>query len=196
MAAPVLTSLDPTSVDISTGAMVPVTIAGTGFAADDVLMVNGADDLGTFVSDTEFTFSVDTLTASGASTLQIAVRNAAAEVSNELPLELTGETAIGDPDFIPETPEEGASPNTEAIRAEYHAPDPPDVYQNAIPVQVPPEGRSTVTGEPRPHVPEPKELPTTNAYSNGDGGLPNNPREPYPTGHPRADTWARLQGAR
>jgi len=77
MAAPVLTSLDPTSVDISTGAMVPVTIAGTGFAADDVLMVNGADDLGTFVSDTEFTFSVDTLTASGASTLQIAVRNAA-----------------------------------------------------------------------------------------------------------------------
>jgi len=102
MAAPVLTSLDPTSVDISTGAMVPVTIAGTGFAADDVLMVNGADDLGTFVSDTEFTFSVDTLTASGASTLQIAVRNAAAEVSNELPLELTGETAIGDPDFIPD----------------------------------------------------------------------------------------------
>ena len=193
MAAPVLTSLDPTSVDISTGAMVPVTIAGTGFAADDVLMVNGADDLGTFVSDTEFTFSVDTLTASGASTLQIAVRNAAAEVSNELPLELTGETAIGDPDFIPETPEEGASPNTEAIRAEYHAPEPADVYQGH-PVQVPPE--STVTGVPRAHVPEPEELPTTNAYKNGDGGLPSNPREPYPTGHPRADTWARLQGAR
>ena len=58
------------------------------------------------------------------------------------------------------------------------------------------DGRSTVTGVPRPHVPEPEELPTTNAYKNGDGGLPNNPREPYPTGHPRADTWARLQGAR
>lgn len=78
---------------------------------------------------------------------------------------------------IPDTPAEGASPNTPAVRAEYMPPDPPDVYRTA-PVQF---RNATKTGEPQEHTPEPEELPTTNA--NEDGGLPTNPAEPYPTGN-------------
>jgi len=191
MTAPVLDSLAPSTAPV--GTPLTVTILGSGFTATDVVVVEGADAPGNFVDDGSMTFD---LPADAVATLTVSVRNDLAEVSNALVFlveEAEAPVGGGDPDYIPETPEEGASPNTEAIRAEYHAPEPADVYQGH-PVQVPPE--STVTGVPRAHVPEPEELPTTNAYKNGDGGLPSNPREPYPTGHPRADTWARLQGAR
>jgi hypothetical protein len=191
MTAPVLDSLAPSTAPV--GTPLTVTILGSGFTATDVVVVEGADAPGNFVDDVSMTFD---LPADAVATLTVSVRNDLAEVSNALVFlveEAEAPVGGGDPDYIPETPEEGASPNTEAIRAEYHAPEPADVYQGH-PVQVPPE--STVTGVPRAHVPEPEELPTTNAYKNGDGGLPSNPREPYPTGHPRADTWARLQGAR
>ena len=191
MTAPVLDSLAPSTAPV--GTPLTVTILGSGFTATDVVVVEGADAPGSFVDDVSMTFD---LPADAVATLTVSVRNDLAEVSNALAFlveEAEVPTGGGDPDYIPETPEEGASPNTEAVRAEYHAPEPADVYQGH-PVQVPPE--STVTGVPRAHVPEPEELPTTNAYKNGDGGLPSNPREPYPTGHPRADTWARLQGAR
>ena len=191
MTAPVLDSLAPSTAPV--GTPLTVTILGSGFTATDVVVVEGADAPGSFVDDVSMTFD---LPADAVATLTVSVRNDLAEVSNALVFlveEAEAPVGGGDPDYIPETPEEGASPNTEAIRAEYHAPEPADVYQGH-PVQVPPE--STVTGVPRAHVPEPEELPTTNAYKNGDGGLPSNPREPYPTGHPRADTWARLQGAR
>ena len=191
MTAPVLDSLAPSTAPV--GTPLTVTILGSGFTATDVVVVEGADAPGSFVDDVSMTFD---LPADAVATLTVSVRNDLAEVSNALVFlveEAEAPVGGGDPDYIPETPEEGASPNTEAIRAEYHAPEPADVYQGH-PVQVPPE--STVTGVPRAHIPEPEELPTTNAYKNGDGGLPSNPREPYPTGHPRADTWARLQGAR
>ena len=191
MTAPVLDSLAPSTAPV--GTPLTVTILGSGFTATDVVVVEGADAPGSFVDDVSMTFD---LPADAVATLTVSVRNDLAEVSNALVFlveEAEAPVGGGDPDYIPETPEEGASPNTEAVRAEYHAPEPADVYQGH-PVQVPPE--STVTGVPRAHVPEPEELPTTNAYKNGDGGLPSNPREPYPTGHPRADTWARLQGAR
>lgn len=175
MAAPELTELIPGSVDISSGEMVEVVINGTGFTESSVLVVNGSDDTAEFVSDTQMTTNINTYTATGDSTLQLAVRNGE-DVSNALPLQLTGDPVGGDPGFIPDTPEEGASPNTEAERAEYMPPDPPDVYQQA-PVQFSPPTKS---GVPSDHTPEPEELPTTNAHE--DGGLPTNPREPYPTG--------------
>lgn len=128
MAAPVLDSLAPDTVDITSGAMVPVTITGSGFLPTSILVVNGSDDVGQYVSATEMTTDINTFTATGNTTLQIAVRNDV-DVSNELPLALTGTSPVDNPDVIPDTPPEGASPNTEAVRAEYHPPDPPDVYR-------------------------------------------------------------------
>lgn len=49
--------------------------------------------------------------------------------------EIPIEPDLEDPTVIADTPATGASPNTPAVRAEYMAPDPPDVYQNAVPVQ-------------------------------------------------------------
>jgi len=89
MAAPVLTSLNPTSVDISAGLPTTVHIIGTGFLVDSVIVINGSDDVGIYVSATEMTTVINTATAGGPSTMQVAVRNAAA-VSNALPLSLTG----------------------------------------------------------------------------------------------------------
>jgi hypothetical protein len=60
----------------------------------------------------------------------------------------------------------------------YMAPEPADVYARVAPVQF---SASTKSGEPQAHQPEPEELPTTNAHE--DGGLPTNPREPYPVGN-------------
>jgi hypothetical protein len=71
----------------------------------------------------------------------------------------------------------------------YMAAEPADAYQAVAPVQFEP---STKSGEPQPHEPDPEELPTTNAHE--DGGLPTNPREPYPTGNPRADSFAQING--
>lgn len=178
MAAPELTSLNPASIDISGGEMVDVTITGTGFTETSVITVGGADDTGSYVSETEMVLPVNTYTASGPATLQIGVRNDT-EASNELPLELTGIPVQDDPSYIPDTPEEGASPNTDAVRAEYFPPEPPDVYQQvpSAPVQF---RMASKSGVPSEHQPEPEELPTTNAHE--DGGLPTNPREPYPTG--------------
>ena len=89
MAAPVLTSLTPTSVDISEGLPTTVHIHGTGFLVSSIIVINGSDDIGVFVSDTEMTTVINTATAGGPSTMSVAVRNAAA-VSNALSLSLTG----------------------------------------------------------------------------------------------------------
>lgn len=178
MAAPELTSLNPSTVDISNGEMVDVTLTGTGFTDTSVVTVNGSDDNSVFVSATEITLGINTYTASGPSTLQIAVKNGA-DASAALPLELTGVPVGDNPGYMPDTPPEGASPNTPAVRAEYLPPDPPDVYQQgpSAPIQF---MAATKTGEPSEHE-DPEELPTTNAHE--DGGLPTNPREPYPTGN-------------
>jgi hypothetical protein len=189
MAAPVLDSLTPATVDISAGDTQTVTIAGSLFEVDSVVEVDGnAAATAAYVSDTEMTFEANTFYAPDNGVLQVAVRNGV-EVSNALPLTLTGTTVVGDPNHIPDAPPTGASPNTPAVRAEYLPPDPPDVYQQADPVQF---VQATKSGVPSPHIPEPEELPTTNA--NEDGGLPTNAREPYPSGNPRADTWAQVNG--
>lgn len=189
MAAPILVTLTPATVDISAGDIQTVTIAGSLFEAGSVVEVDGnTAATGAFVSDTEMTFEANTFFAPDNGVLQVTVRNGA-EVSNALPLALTGTAVAGDPNHIPDTPAEGASPNTEAVRAEYMAPEPPEVYQQADPVQFVP---ATKSGVPQEHWEDPEELPTTNA--NEFGGLPTNPREPYPSGNPRADTWAQING--
>ena len=108
-----------------------VILQGSGFTATDVAVIEGADAATTFV-DAQ-TLSVD-MPIDTVATLTVSVRNDLAEVSNALVF-LVEEAEVpvggGDPDYIPETPEEGASPNTEAVRAEYHAPEPADVYQGA-----------------------------------------------------------------
>jgi IPT/TIG domain-containing protein len=191
MVAPVLDSLTPSSIDISAGTVQTVTIAGSLFEAGSQIYADGNPvATGTFVSDLEMTFDANTLLAPDAGTVQIEVRNGV-DASNALPLTLTGTPALEDPNFIPDTPPEGASPNTEAERAEYMAPEPPDVYQQAVPVQF---TEPTATGVPRPHQPTAEELPTTNAYDNGDGGLPSNPREPYPTGGGAPVTFQQIRG--
>jgi len=95
MAAPHLNSLIPSTIDITSGAMVPVDINGTGFLASSVLMVNGVDDVAVFVSATKMTTNINTATAGGPSIMQIAVRNGP-DPSNQLPLSLVG-GAVGDP---------------------------------------------------------------------------------------------------
>lgn len=123
MAAPVLTAVDPDTIDIATGDTVLVTITGTGFIDTSVVVQNGADDAGgAFVSDTVMTTNIDTSTVVAASVLQIAVRTDV-DVSNELPLNLTGTP------WVPDVPDEGQSPNTPAVPADYMSPEPPDVYR-------------------------------------------------------------------
>jgi len=190
MAAPVLESLNPASVDISSGADVSVTLIGTGFEAGCIVVVDGIDGAApVFVSDTELTADFNSY-ASQPGSHQVAVKNGP-DASNELPFTLTGTAPVDNPEIIPDTPAEGASPNTEAERAVYMSPVPPDVYQQAAPVQF---TEPTATGVPKPHIPEPEELPTTNAYDNGDGGLPSNPREPYPTGRGTPVTFQEIRG--
>jgi hypothetical protein len=175
--APTLTTLTPSSIDISLGDVQTVTVDGTDFDVDSVVVADGNNvATGTYVSATEMTFDANTLMIPDAGTIQIEVKNGI-EISNALPLTMTGTPAIGNPNFIPDTPMTGASPNTPAERAEYNPPEPPDVYQQAVPAQF---REATATGKPRPHMPEPEELPTTNAFE--EGGLPLNPAEPYPSG--------------
>jgi IPT/TIG domain len=196
MTAPNLDSLVPATAPV--GTPLTVTILGSGFTATDIVVVEGADAPGTFVDDVSMTFD---LPADAVATLTVSVRNDLAEVSNALTFLVEEAEQPPEPEIPPgqgtggvqPKPEDSLSPNTPAQAAVYLAPEPPDVYRDA-PEQVPPE--STVTGVPRPHIPEPDELPTTNAYDNGDGGLPSNAQEPYPSGHPRADTWAQMNGGR
>jgi hypothetical protein len=131
--APTLTTLTPSSIDISLGDVQTVTVDGTDFDVDSVVVADGNNvATGTYVSATEMTFDANTLMIPDAGTIQIEVKNGI-EISNALPLTMTGTPAIGNPNFIPDTPMTGASPNTPAERAEYNPPEPPDVYQQATP---------------------------------------------------------------
>lgn len=135
MAAPVLTLLNPTTVSITGGTVVPVTITGSGFLPTSIVTINGVDKSGTYVSATSMTGNINTLLLPGPDVVNVGVRNGA-EASNTLPLTFTGTPAANDPNYIPDTPATGASPNTPAIRAAYTPPVPANVYQGK-PVQVP-----------------------------------------------------------
>jgi IPT/TIG domain len=128
MAAPVLTNLSPNQ-GMAGSSDITVTINGTGFTDTSVLVWNGADDVCTFVSDTQLT----TIVRLSMSTVQIActveVRNDI-DLSNSLDFYITEDIAPTPP---PDT--DPVSVNTNAVPAEYHAPEPPDVYQGT-PVQV------------------------------------------------------------
>jgi len=122
--APVLTSLVPNSVDISAGDDVDVTINGSNFWPLTQLYVNGTVDACRFVSATQLQTTIVTATATGPGTLSLQLKNASQSSVATLPLTLTGT-----PYVPPEPDAEPASPNTEAIPAEYMSPEPPDVYR-------------------------------------------------------------------
>lgn len=128
MVAPVLTSLDPQQGMVGAND-ITVTINGTGFLPDSVMVWNGADDGMDYVSDTVCTTIIRLTMTSNPSANTLAVRNGE-DVSNELTFYITEDVP---PTPLPK-PEESESPNTPAIPAEYMAPDPPDVYrQVALP---------------------------------------------------------------
>ena len=84
---------------------------------------------------------------------------------------------VSDEEPVPPEPEPEEPP------VDYMPPDPPDVYvQEPVP--------SVADGQP----PDPR-MATTNAYENG--GLPLDPREPYPTGNPPpARTYSQINSGR
>ena len=59
---PTLTALAPQTAVVGAAAL-SVTATGSGFTADSVVVVNGADAATTFVSDTELSAQVDPTTA-------------------------------------------------------------------------------------------------------------------------------------
>jgi hypothetical protein len=122
--APVLTSLVPNSIDISTGEDVDVTVNGSNFWTHTQLLADGSPIACQFVSATQLRATVATAAVTGAGTMQMQLKTASQSSVATLPLTLTGE-----PYVPPEPPAESASPNTEAIPAEYMSPEPPDVYR-------------------------------------------------------------------
>lgn len=121
MAAPVLESLSP-SEGVAGSSDITMTITGTGFTPESVLVWNGADDTMEFVSETECTAVVKLSLSTVASVCTVAVRNDV-DLSNELSFAITEDVAP------PEPEPESASPNTNAVPATYMAPEPPDVYR-------------------------------------------------------------------
>lgn len=119
--APVLDSLAPASIDISSGADVECVMNGSNFWPFTQLYVNGSIDECEFVDNNHIKTIIRTSTAHAASNLQMELRNGD-NASAILPLALTGTPA-------PQPPDEGKSPNTTAIPAVYMSPEPPDVYQ-------------------------------------------------------------------
>lgn len=121
--APVLDSLDPQQGMVGAND-ITVNINGSGFLPESVMLWNGADDGMQYVSDTLCTTVIKLSMTSNPSECTLAVRNGEA-VSNALSFYITEDIT---PPPEPK-PEESESPNTNAIPAEYMAPDPPDVYQ-------------------------------------------------------------------
>ncbi len=79
---PTLTELVPAMAFVG-GEDITITITGTGFTPDTVLVWNGADDTCTFVSDTELTTLVKVSLSTVAVDVPVAVRNGDV-TSNEL----------------------------------------------------------------------------------------------------------------
>lgn len=121
--APVLDSLEPQQGMVGAND-ITITINGSGFTVDSVLVWNGADDAMEFVSDTQATTVVRLSQSSQPVACSVAVRNGL-EASNELTFYIT-EDVPSPPDPKPEGSD---SPNTNAVPAEYMAPEPPDVYR-------------------------------------------------------------------
>ena len=86
-AAPVISTIVPVSAPIQSGD-VEMTVTGTGFTEETVLVWNGVDDTHTFVSETELTTIVKTDMAGAPSTCTVALRNGAA-LSNQVNFLLT-----------------------------------------------------------------------------------------------------------
>jgi uncharacterized protein (TIGR03437 family) len=83
--APVLTSLNPASTLVGSAAT-PVTLTGTGFRANSIVRVNGADRATTFVSATQLmtTLSVADLAAAGTLKLSVFTPTPGGGTSTEL----------------------------------------------------------------------------------------------------------------
>lgn len=81
--APTLTALDPATAVIG-GADVTLTVTGTGFTENSVILFNNSPEPTTFVSDTVVTTIVKPSTASGPWTVPVTVSNRARAISNPL----------------------------------------------------------------------------------------------------------------
>ena len=86
--APALSSLAPNEAVVGSTDFL-LRLLGTGFADGCTIVWNGADEITNFVSETELTTGVKPSTASGPSTVTVAVRNPDDQISNELPFTFT-----------------------------------------------------------------------------------------------------------
>lgn len=84
-AGPTLMSLAPNTAVVGGDDFV-MTLTGTGFTADSVIVFNGGDEPTTMNSDTELTTIVDPATASGPITVPVLVRTGGVETA---PLDFT-----------------------------------------------------------------------------------------------------------
>lgn len=73
--APVVSGLTPATVVIGAPSFT-LSVGGTGFRADDVIVFNGFDEPTTFVSDTELTTGVNMPLWAAPATVPVLVRNA------------------------------------------------------------------------------------------------------------------------
>jgi len=85
--APVLNSLTPNSAVVGSND-VTMTVNGTGFTSNSVIVWNGGDEPTTFVSATQVSTLVKPSTASGAFSVPITVRNGD-KISNTLTFQFT-----------------------------------------------------------------------------------------------------------
>lgn len=85
--APVINSLDPNTAVVG-GPDVTMTVNGSGFTSQSVIVWNGGDEPTTFVSNTQVTTGVKPSTASGPWSIPVAVRNGD-KVSNSLAFQFT-----------------------------------------------------------------------------------------------------------
>ena len=80
---PVVTALEPDTVVLGSPSFT-ITVRGTGFALDAVIVWNGSDEATTYVSPTELTTGVNMATAMVAIAVPVAVRNGDGALSNEI----------------------------------------------------------------------------------------------------------------
>lgn len=88
---PKLTSISPSSV-ASGSADFTLTATGTGFASGDVITLNGTGITSTFDSATQLHATVPASKVAAAGTINVGVLNSSNQLSNELPLTITGTT--------------------------------------------------------------------------------------------------------
>jgi hypothetical protein len=124
MAAPHIDSMTPNSAWFTDPAG-PMIFLGSGFLNTSQVVWEGVPMTGfQFISDTEVRADFDPATATydpPTMTADVWAANGA-ELSNVM-------TFTFQEQVEPEPPAEDASPNTEAIPAEYMSPEPPDVYR-------------------------------------------------------------------